>query len=104
MSVLTYGVFKPLKYRMARNLGWLKYIHLGLLVAGVILPLISTLTHLAVGGYGVDVVRSYSCVSRERLPLENLPLAIFGSLTLVMLMLIATEIYMLVSIPAVCFH
>ena len=97
MSVLTYGIFRPLKYQRARNLGRLRYIHLGFLVAGVILPLIPTVANWVVGGYGVDVVRSYSCVPREGLTLENIPIALFGTATLVMLTLIATKIYMLVS-------
>ena len=82
---------------MARNLGRLRYLHLGFLVAGVILPLIPTVTYWVVGDYGADVVRNYSCVPREGLAFENLPTAVFGTATLVMLMLIATKIYMLVS-------
>ena len=98
-SVLTYGVFRPLKYQMASNLGRLRYVHIGLLVAGIILPLIPTLIHWFVGVYGVDVVRNYTCIPGDILPLENLPFAIFGTVTLVMFMLIASKIYQMVSMP-----
>ena len=100
--VLTYGVFWPLKYQIARNLGRLKYLHIILLVVGIILPVIPTTILWLVSEYGVDVVRNYGCVPGDNLTLENFPTAVFGSVTLVMFMLITSKIYLMVSLPSLC--
>ena len=101
ISVLTFGVFRPLKYRIARESGRLRYVHLGLVVAGITIPLIPTLIHWWVGGYGIEVARNYECVPRERPVLELLPISILSSITFVLLVLFGSKISMLVSTKGV---
>ena len=97
-SVLMYGIFWPLKYQRARYLGWIRYLHVFLTVAGITLPLIPTIIYLFTAGYGVNLVRNYSCVpGDDDVTLNNLTTAFLGTISLTIFMLIGVRIYMAVS-------
>ena len=96
-AVLTYGVYCPMRYQTAKISGHLKYFHVGLISAALLAPLIPVLAQSFLGGYGIDVGRNYECVPLDESSVEVVPIGIAGSVTLVMLIMIGSRIYELVS-------
>ena len=94
-SVVMFGVFYPLRYRSASDSGTLRYVHLIMVAAGVIIPLVPVLVCYWIGGYGIDLVWNYVCIPRNRsayVYASTIPFTICGVTTLSMMILIGSEI------------
>ena len=94
-SVVMFGVFRPMEYRSATDSGTLRYVHLTMVTAGIILPVIPVLICHWVEGYGIDLVLNYSCVPRNRSAYAYtlaIPFSVCGMTAISMLILIGTEI------------
>ena len=64
-ATMLYGVIRPLQYRLQRDSGKLKYLHVSSVAAGIVLPLIPVLISHWIGGYGIAVDLNYRCLPRN---------------------------------------
>ena len=90
-----------------KDAGKLKQIHLAMIIAGFILPLISVLVCHWAGGFGISVVWNYSCVPRNNLATVYsvfIPVLICSTIGTVLLLFIGSQFVIDVSTLIIICH
>ena len=88
LSMIFFAIFWPFKYHQCRQSRYFKYIHIAMVLAGLILPLISVIICLKVDGYVLYFFIHPICVPRN-------PHAGFYSHVLPLILTVAVGVYLL---------
>ena len=102
MGTILFGVHWPMQYRTAKDSGKLRFAHMSMIFVGLVLPLVPVFLSYGLGGYGIAVVWNYSCIPTNNMSIlvysYELPMTIFAIISLSMLVFIASDISIKVSV------